>query len=114
MALSLLGTGTAGVGLLQSACGIGAIVGAALSVVLIRPRPDLGLGLVLWARRPSPSPPGLGSGSPCSHSPCWCRNSIVDIAGVTLIQRTAPPSAAGRVFGLLESMIVAVSRSARS
>src|SRR5581483_4148723 len=34
-------------------------------------------------------------------------NTIVDITAVTLIQRTAAPEVAGRVFGVLEGMLVA-------
>jgi MFS family permease len=111
MALSLLGTGNAGVGLLQSACGVGAIAGAALSVMLIartRLASDLGLGLVLWG-----APLLLIAALPhlwvalVALAILGAGNSIVDIAGVTLIQRTAPPAAAGRVFGVLEGMIVA-------
>jgi MFS family permease len=111
MALSLLGTGNAGVGLLQSLCGIGAIVGAALSVMLVaraRLASDFGLGLVLWGV------PLLVIGAlphvwvaAIALAVLGAGNSIVDVAGVTLIQRTAPPSAAGRVFGVLEGMIVA-------
>ncbi len=112
MALSLLGTGNAGVGLLQSASGVGAIVGAGLSVALIaraKLASDLALGLVLWGA------PLLVIGA-LPHA--WVAavalavlgagNSIVDISGITLIQRTALPAVVGRVFGALESMIVAM------
>jgi MFS family permease len=112
MALSLLGTGNAGVGLLQSASGVGAIAGAGLALALVaraKLASDLALGLVLWGA------PLLVIGA-LPHA--WVAaialavvgagNSIVDIAAITLIQRTALASVAGRVFGALESMIVAM------
>jgi MFS family permease len=112
MALSLLDTGDAGVGLLQSASGIGAIIGAGLSVALIaraRLASDLALGLVLWGA------PLLVIGAlprawvaAIALAVLGAGNSIVDIAGITLIQRTASPAVVGRVFGALESMVVAM------
>jgi len=112
MALSLLGTGNAGVGLLQSASGIGAIFGAGLAVALIarsKLASDLALGLVLWG-----TPLLLIGAFPhiwvaaIALAVLGAGNSIVDISAITLIQRTAPPAVAGRVFGALESMIVAM------
>jgi MFS family permease len=112
MALSVLETGTTGVGLLQSACGVGAIVGAALSVMLVaraRLASDLGVGLVLWG-----VPLLVIAALPhiwvavLALAVLGAGNSVVDITAVTLIQRTAPPAAAGRVFGVLEGMSVAM------
>ncbi len=62
IALQLLGLGTAGVGLLQAACGVGALLGAAVSLSLVaraRVATDFAIGLLLWgaaaaARRRGP------------------------------------------------------------
>jgi hypothetical protein len=34
-------------------------------------------------------------------------NTLVDVSAITLLQRTAPPAVAARVFGVVESMVVA-------
>jgi MFS family permease len=109
-AIDLLDLGNAGVGLLESASGIGSIVGAAVVLVLVGRRRlagDLGMGIVLW-------------GAPLVLLGIWpgtavavvamlavgLGNTLVDVAAVTLLQRIAPPSLAARVFGVLESMLV--------
>jgi len=51
IALKLLGLGTAGVGLLQAACGVGALVGAAVALSLVaraRIAADFAIGLLLF------------------------------------------------------------------
>jgi MFS family permease len=110
IALKLLGLGNAGVGLLQAATGVGAVIGAGTALALVsrkRTGGDLGLGLLFfgapllliaaiprpWAAILALAILGVG-------------NSVVDISAMTLIQRTAPPAVAGRVFGLLESTLV--------
>ena len=110
VALQLLGLGSAGVGLLEAATGVGAVAGAVLALGLVgrrRTAGDLNLGLVLfgaplilvgvvthtWAAVVALVLVGVG-------------NSVVDISAVTLLQRTVPAPVAGRVFGLLESIIV--------
>jgi predicted MFS family arabinose efflux permease len=111
MALELLDTGNAGVGLLQSACGVGAIIGAALSIGLVaraKLATDLGFGLVLWG-----APLLLIAAVPhavvaaLALAVLGAGNSIVDVCAVTLIQRSTPGELTGRVFGVLESAIVA-------
>jgi MFS family permease len=109
-ALELLDAGESGVGLLNSASGIGGIVGALGAFVLIgrkRLASDFGLGIVLW-------------GAPLAVIGAWPNmtvallalgvlglgNTLVDVAGLTLLQRTAPPAVIGRVFGVLEMLLV--------
>jgi MFS family permease len=109
-ALELLDAGESGVGLLNAASGIGGIVGALGAFALIgrkRLASDFGLGIVLW-------------GAPLALIGAWPNkavallafgvlglgNTLVDVAGLTLLQRTAPPAVIGRVFGVLEMMLV--------
>jgi CRP-like cAMP-binding protein len=109
-ALDLLGLGESGVGLLNAACGVGGIVGALAAFALIgrkRLASDFGLGIVLW-------------GAPLAVIGAWPNtavalvalgvlglgNTLVDVAGLTLLQRSAPPAVIGRVFGVLEMLIV--------
>jgi MFS family permease len=110
-AINLIGIGNAGVGILQSACGVGAVAGAGFAVTLIarsRLGGNLTAGLVLW-------------GVPLMVIGAWPHewvaavalavlgigNTLVDISAMTLVQRTTAPEVAGRVFGVLESSVVA-------
>jgi MFS family permease len=109
-ALDLLDQGESGVGLLNAASGIGGVVGALVAFALIgrkRLASDFGLGIVLW-------------GAPLALIGAWPNtavalvalgvlglgNTLVDVAGLTLLQRTAPPAVIGRVFGVLEMLLV--------
>jgi MFS family permease len=109
-ALELLDLGRSGPGLLNSAIGIGGLIGAVITLGLVGLR-GLGtafaFGLVLW-------------GLPLVFFGAWpatgaallflgllgIGNTLVDVSGLTLLQRTAPPEVLGRVFGVLESLVV--------
>ena len=109
-ALGLLGLGSAGVGLLEAASGVGSIVGAGVMLALIARRRlgrDLALGIFLWG-----APlvlVGLLTNTAVAVL-AWflvgLGNTLVDIAAITLLQRAVQPSIAARVFGVLESMLV--------
>jgi MFS family permease len=107
-ALRLLDLGQGGVGYLTSALGIGGLLGAVTSVVLIgrgRLTADFTIGIVLWGLPiaviglwPEPLPAflllmvvGLG-------------NTLVDISAYTLLQRAVPDAILGRVFGAVQSL----------
>ena len=109
-ALDLLHRGASGVGLLNAASGVGGVAGALVAFALIgrkRLASDFGLGIVLW-------------GAPLALIGAWPNtavalvalgvlglgNTLVDVAGLTLLQRTAPPAVIGRVFGVLEMLLV--------
>ena len=110
IALDLLDLGNAGVGLLEAASGIGSIVGAGVALALVgrgRLAGDFALGIVLWG-----APLVLIGAVPVTLVAVLALgvvgvgNTLVDISAMTLLQRTAPPAVAARVFGVLESVIV--------
>jgi MFS family permease len=106
LALSVLGIGDAGVGLLNAALGLGGIVGA-LSAAVLAGRTTLprwvAFGILLWggglaaiALLPSVTVvfaliAGAGAG-----------RSLMDVAGRSLLQRVAPGAVLSSVFGVLE------------
>jgi len=108
VALDLLGTGESGVGTLNAAVGVGAVVGSVAASLLVgtkRLARWFGLGVVLWglplsivAVLPPSEPatlvllPVIGLG-----------NALVDIGLFTLIARLSSDTVMARVFGLLES-----------
>lgn len=112
IAVEVLETGPEGLGALEAALGVGAIAGGA--VVLARAgRLRLGrgllLGVLLWA-----VPLLLVAAVP----EVWMAfaamlligfgNPFVDVNYATLVQRIAPVPVIGRVFGVVESVIVAM------
>ena len=111
IALELLDMSESGVGLLDSVLGIGGLIGGVVAMVLTRRQrlaTDFGIGVVLWA---APlllivAVPRLGP-TLLAMFLIGLANSIVDINAFTIIQRVAPPEVMGRVFGALESVIIA-------
>jgi MFS family permease len=106
----LLHRNDSAVGLLNAAMGIGGVLGALAAFALIgrkRLASDFGLGIVLW-------------GAPLIAIGIWPHlwaalvalalvglgNTLVDVAGLTLLQRTAPPNVLARVFGVLQMILV--------
>ena len=110
-AIRLLHMGDPGVGYLNSAFGVGNLIGAVAALALVARRRlagPAGIGLVLWgapiaivALVPHPAAalvllaiPGFGNG-------------VLDVAGLTLMQRITPERLQGRVFGTLEAVVFA-------
>jgi len=109
LAIQVLDLGTPGVGWLDGVVGVGAVLAIA-AVAGIAGRRRLagffGVGLLLWgvplmliAAWPHPVPVvallllvGMG-------------NTLVDVTGVTLMQRAAPDAVLGRVFGAFEALV---------
>ena len=109
-ALELLDLGQAGVGFLNSAVGIGGLLGAVAAFALVgrqRLASDFAFGLLLWGIPIAligvfPRPPialfllaivGIG-------------NTVVDVAALTLLQRTVPDEVLTRVFGVIQSVFI--------
>ncbi len=110
VALKLLDTGQAGVGFLNSAIGIGGLIGALAAAALVGRRrlaADFGVGIFIW-------------GVPIALVAIWPNavfalvllgivgigNTLVDVSGMTLLQRAAPDDVLARVFGVLESLLL--------
>ena len=109
-ALALLDVGNAGLGFLNAAMGVGGIIGVAIAFALIGRRrlaSDFGLGLFLIGA-------GLGLigvwptfvGAILLIGVFGIGNTLVDVSGVTLLQRAVRDEVLGRVFGALQSILV--------
>jgi MFS family permease len=109
-AYQLIDGGNAAVGWLNAAVGIGGILGVVAVAALTgrkRLAGDLGIGVVLW-------------GAPLVLAAIWpslalglvifaiigLANTIVDVASMTLLQRSADDEVLGRVFGIMESILL--------
>jgi CRP-like cAMP-binding protein/predicted MFS family arabinose efflux permease len=109
LAIEVLELGEQGVGFLNSAYGIGGLLGALAALSLVG-RPQLGhpvaVGLILW-------------GLPIALVGLWpeaavglfalaivgAGNSVLDVSGFTLVQRLVDDRVLSRVFGVLEMVI---------
>jgi MFS family permease len=110
LALRLLHGGNGAVGWLNTGMGVGCLVGViAVAALAGRKRlaGDLGVGILLW-------------GVPVAVAAVWSNlafavvlfgmigvgNTLVDVAGMTLMQRSASEDVLGRVFGVFESLVL--------
>jgi MFS family permease len=110
-AIRVLNAGNSGVGWLNTALGVGGLLGGLVGVVLTARKrlagdfrlglAVFGIALVLHATSKNYAAAlvlfavmGIGS-------------TLVDVTGMTLLQRAAPPNVVGRVFGVLQSLMLA-------
>jgi MFS family permease len=109
-ALELLDIGKGGVGALNSAVGVGGLIGALVAAVLVgreRLAGHFAFGMLLWG-----IPIALIGIFPDSIVALplllvvGIGNTIVDVAGLTLLQRAVPDNVMARVFGAVNSVTV--------
>ena len=110
LAIELLDLGTAGVGWLDGMVGVGATLGVVIVAGVAGRRRLSGYfagGLLLW-------------GAPLALIGAWPElapaivllaligvgNTLVDVTGITLMQRAAPDAVLGRVFGAFEALVL--------
>jgi MFS family permease len=108
--LELLGMGEAGIGFLNSAVGIGGLVGGFAALALLgrnKLASDFATGLVLWGL-----PIALIGLIPEAAAALVLLGvvgvgvTLVDVAGLTLLQRAVPDEVMARVFGVVQSVFV--------
>jgi len=110
--VELIGFGPSGVGILNSAIGVGAFIGALAALSLTGARrlsPAFMIGMVLW-------------GVPLIILGLWSAaavaillfgligigSSIADVSGLTLIQRAVPDQVLARVFGVIQMLMLSL------
>ena len=111
--IELLGLGDPGVGLLNSAIGLGSILGSVGTVVLIGRRrlaPVFLLALVFWGL-----PIVVVGAAPVAlvavvaMGVVGVSNAVLDVTGYTVLQRTIPNHVRASVFGLFEGYVAAMA-----
>ena len=111
LSLEMLLAGESAVGYLNAAVGVGGVLGAAAAASLVRGRRLAGgflVGMALWGA------PLVVIGLWPTHVTGYLMlaaigvgNTVVDVAGITLLQRTVPEEVMSRVFGVLETLLMA-------
>jgi MFS family permease len=113
LAFDRLHIGGSGVGFLMAAGGVGGLLGAGAAAALVGRRRlanGFGLGIVGWGA------PIVLIGVWPSEWPALVllafvgvANTVADVAGETLLQRSVPDEILSRAFGVLESLLLAFS-----
>jgi MFS family permease len=111
LSFELLDLGEAGVGSLNAAIGVGGVLGSLAAFILVgrdRLASDFALGLLAWGVPIALM--ALVVETPVALAMLaivGIGNTLVDVAGLTLLQRVVPDEVLGRVLGALESVFVA-------
>jgi MFS family permease len=109
-ALDLLDIGNSGLGFLNAALGVGGLVGVVVTFALVgrkRLASDFGAGLFLIGAALALTgvwPTVIGA--MLLMGVFGIGNTLVDVSGVTLLQRAVRDEVLGRVFGALQSILV--------
>jgi hypothetical protein len=107
LAVSVLGRSQAWVGYLNAADGVGAVIAAALSVLLIGRRLSMPIlvAALLLSSAVAATAGGAGlAGTLALLAVVGASHETLDIASRTLLQRSVPAQSLGQVFGLLEGL----------
>src|SRR5581483_1000498 len=108
-ALKLLHGGPTEVGAFDAAIGVGGLLGSFVALALAtrnRLAADFGLGLALFGAMAAIGiAPHLVTGL-IALGVLGIGNSLVDIAALTILQRTVPNDVLGRVLGLLDGLLL--------
>jgi MFS family permease len=110
LAVTVLGRSQAWAGYLNSVYGVGAILAATVSVLLVGRRlgvPILGAALLLSGALAALAA-GLGlAGTVALLTVAGASRALLDVASRSLLQRSVPAQSLGQVFGLLEGLTMA-------
>ena len=110
LAITVLGRPQAWAGYLNAAYGVGAMLTAAVSMLLVGRRlgaPILGSALLLSGAL-AVLAAGLGlTGTMALLAVAGASRALLDVASRSLLQRSVPAQSLGRVFGLLEGLTMA-------
>jgi MFS family permease len=112
-AIRVLHAGNSGVGWLNTALGTGALLGGAVGVVLSarkRLAGDFSLGFLVYGGCLAIL--GLFTSFAVAlllFAAIGAGGTLIDVAGVTILQRAAPADVVGRVFGVLQSLMLAAT-----
>ncbi len=111
IAVDITGFGPEGVGYLDSVLGVGALLGGLLAIgraSKFRLASDFGVGVLFWALPlllvsvwPQAAPAFL------AMFVIGAANPVVDVNASTILQRLSPDAVLGRVFGALETGLIA-------
>src|SRR5207249_566819 len=110
-ALQLLHIGPGGVGYLNSAVGVGGLIGAVFSLMLVGRRRLAGMFGIAVAGTGGPmiliAPHPSTAIALVAFALIGISNIVEDVAGFTLLQRTTPDEVLSRVFGVVHSLFYA-------
>ena len=111
LAVGALGMGDGGAGYLNAAFGLGGALGIAVTASLVgraRLMPAIVLSLAVWAASfVVLAVWTTAAGALFLLALAGAAHALFNVAGKTLLQRTAPPEVLSRVFGVLEALTMA-------